>query len=91
MNTRLSGWSSGMTKKLALLLAFLGRPAWILLDEPLITLDEAGLAGLLDLIREYHQQSGTGFLVSSHQPMPKNGLPAIRNLMLINHSIHLIQ
>jgi len=91
LNTRLAGWSSGMTKKLALLLAFLGRPAWILLDEPLITLDEAGLGGLLDLIREYHVGSGAGFLLSSHQPLPEKGLPVVRDLILSNCSIELIQ
>jgi ABC-2 type transport system ATP-binding protein len=91
LNTRLAAWSSGMTKKLALLLAFLGRPGWITLDEPLITLDEAGLAGLFILIREYHDQYDTGFLLSSHQPLPQNTLPATRNLILTNRSIELIQ
>lgn len=91
LSTRLAGWSSGMTKKLALLLAFLGRPAWIILDEPLITLDEGALAGLLDLIQEYNHRYGTSFLISSHQPLPENALSAIRNLILVNRSIELIQ
>lgn len=90
VGTRLAGWSSGMTKKLALLLAFLGRPAWILLDEPLITLDEPGLAGLLTLIGEYRDQYGAGFLLSSHQPLPAGRLPGTRNLILTNRSIRLI-
>lgn len=90
INTRLSGWSSGMIKKLALLLAFLGRPAWITLDEPLITLDENGLTGLLALIREYHDQYGAGFLLSSHQPLPGSRLRSTQNLILVNQSIKLI-
>ncbi len=32
-------WSAGMCKKISLLLAFIGRPALILLNEPLVTLD----------------------------------------------------
>jgi len=89
LNTRITGWSSGMIKKLALLLAFLGRPAWITLDEPLITLDESGLTGLLALICEYHDQYGTGSLLSSHQPLPAR-LPSTKSLILVNRSIQLI-
>lgn len=90
LNTRLAGWSSGMIKKLALLLAFLGRPAWIALDEPLITLDESGLTGLLTLIREYRDQYDTGFLLSSHQPLPVS-LATTQNLILDRKSIRLIK
>jgi len=90
IDTRLAGWSSGMTKKLALLLAFLGRPVWILLDEPLITLDEPALIGLLALIGEYCDRYGAGFLLSSHQSLPAEPLPDIRSLILVNRSIQLI-
>jgi ABC-2 type transport system ATP-binding protein len=86
LNTRVAGWSSGMTKKLALLLAFLGRPALITLDEPLITLDEPGMTGLLHLIREFHDRYGTGFLLSSHQPVPS----ITRKIAFENKSIELI-
>jgi ABC-2 type transport system ATP-binding protein len=79
-----------MTKKLALLLAFLSNPAWILLDEPLITLDDAGMAALIALIREYHQDYGTGFLLSSHQPLPAGLLNGTRQVMLNRLTIKLI-
>ena len=88
LNTRLAGWSSGMTKKLSLLLAFLGQPALITLDEPLITLDEIGLQGLIDLIREYHDHYETSFLLSSHQPIPE-ALENTHQLTLENGSIQL--
>ncbi|HEY4108109.1 ABC transporter ATP-binding protein [Puia sp.] len=87
LNTRVATWSSGMTKKFALLLAFLGRPALVTLDEPLITLDEPGLTGLTALIREYHREYGTGFLLSSHQPVPAEAFPAVRPLTFEDHSI----
>lgn len=62
-------YSSGMLKKLALLLAFIGRPAYILLDEPLTTLDVDSLPTLSAWIAQQHQQQGTTFLLSSHQDL----------------------
>jgi ABC-2 type transport system ATP-binding protein len=60
-------YSSGMTKKLSLLLAFIGNTKLILLDEPLITLEDVFLPLLFSLIKE-RQARGTSFLLSSHQP-----------------------
>jgi ABC-2 type transport system ATP-binding protein len=90
LSTRVSTWSSGMTKKIALLLAFLGRPALLALDEPLITLDEAGTTELITLINEYHKRYETAFLLSSHQPIAAERLPGTRQLRLTNQSIQLI-
>jgi ABC-2 type transport system ATP-binding protein len=58
--------SSGMTKKVSLLLSFLGSPEIIVLDEPLITLDVDAQRTLLNLIDTTVNQ-GTLFLLSSHQ------------------------
>jgi ABC-2 type transport system ATP-binding protein len=69
-------YSSGMLKKLSLLLAFLGKPKFILLDEPLITIDTAALAVLYQWISDHHRQYGTGFLLSSHQILDGEILPA---------------
>ena len=60
-------YSSGMTKKLSLLLTFIGNTKLILLDEPLITLEDIFLPLLFALIKERKTQ-GTSFLLSSHQP-----------------------
>ncbi|RYY95843.1 MAG: ABC transporter ATP-binding protein [Chitinophagaceae bacterium] len=68
MQQRLGTWSSGMTKKLSLVLAFTGAPKWILLDEPLITLDAAAQATCLGLVARY-QAEGCSFLLSSHQEL----------------------
>ena len=54
--------SSGMLKKLSLLLAFLGTPTVIVLDEPLITLDAEARNILLSLINQYVQKYDTIFL-----------------------------
>ncbi len=67
LNYAVGTYSSGMTKKLSLLLAFIGDTKLILLDEPLITLEDVFLPLLFSLIKERHAQ-GTSFLLSSHQP-----------------------
>ena len=58
-------YSSGMLKKLSLLLAFLGQPQWILLDEPFTTLDMAAQQSLLSLIQQQYQ-AGISFILTSH-------------------------
>jgi ABC-2 type transport system ATP-binding protein len=64
--TKAGSYSSGMAKKLSLILAFIGRPKLILLDEPFITLDQQAIIDLQRLIKEY-VDSGISFLISSHQ------------------------
>lgn len=70
----LGAYSSGMLKKLSLMLAFMGTPDLILLDEPLITLDTVSLSVLYGWITERQQSQNTSFLLSSHQPLEQNTL-----------------
>ncbi len=69
-------YSSGMLKKLSLILAFTGMPKWILLDEPLITLDTSAVQVILQLIEQAYNQ-GISFLLTSHQDVafPDHSLP----------------
>jgi ABC-2 type transport system ATP-binding protein len=67
INAPVSTYSSGMLKKLSLVLAFLGHPEVILLDEPLITMDTAAVGVLYNWVREKNA-AGVSFLLSSHQP-----------------------
>ncbi|SEW51437.1 ABC transporter ATP-binding protein [Chitinophaga arvensicola] len=60
-------YSAGTTKKLSLVLSFIGNPALIVLDEPMITLDAEAFSVLCRFIPEKRRQSGTSFLMSSHQ------------------------
>src|SRR5688572_22716996 len=60
-------YSSGMLKKLSLAIAFLGSPKLIILDEPLITLDENAQKTLVGLIDEYIDKHEAIVLLSSHQ------------------------
>ena len=62
-------YSSGMMKKLSLALAFLGTPKVIILDEPLITLDEQTRAILITLIKEANEKNDIITLLSSHQSL----------------------
>ena len=59
-------YSSGMAKKLSLVLGFMGEPKLILLDEPLITLDTNSVQMLQHIIEDYYSR-GVAFLVTSHQ------------------------
>lgn len=59
-------YSSGMLKKTGLLLAFLGTPKWIVLDEPFTAIDHNSVDKLVQLVDDYHKNYGTSFLVSSH-------------------------
>lgn len=59
-------YSSGMLKKLSIVLAFLGKPDWIILDEPLITLDKEAQQIVTDMIVEKRAE-GVSFLFATHQ------------------------
>jgi ABC-2 type transport system ATP-binding protein len=77
VGSKTSTYSSGMGKKLSLVLGFIGNPKLILLDEPLITLDEASLATLKRLIEEYYNK-GVTFVITSHQEIEFAGFDPMR-------------
>lgn len=79
-------YSSGMTKRISLVTAFLGSPRVILLDEPLVTLDVASVDILLLKIKTA-TQSGTQFIITSHQPLYTQALPDITELHLKNQQL----
>lgn len=79
-------YSSGMLKKLSLLLAFMGKPVWILLDEPFTTLDQASQNALCQLIVEKHAQ-GTSFLLTSHHDIETSQLHFTRVFTLVDKKL----
>lgn len=85
--TPISSWSDGMIKKLSLVLAFLGDPALLVLDEPLVTLDSISVALLYQMIRD-HRRRGCSFLLTSHQDIDKTALPLDKTLLIRDQSIH---
>ena len=74
MHTPVGTYSSGMLKKTSLIMAFLGQPTLILLDEPLVTLDVASTQTVASMINDARQR-GVSFLLSSHQAMEIAQLP----------------
>ena len=89
MHNPVSTYSSGMLKKLSLLLAFTGNPVLILLDEPLITIDKPALAVLYDLIRMYREK-GVTFFITSHQPLDRQELPVNGTLRVADKNVTLV-
>ncbi|MCF0058045.1 hypothetical protein LXL81_19930 [Dyadobacter sp. CY356] len=78
--------SSGMVKKVSLVVAFLGNPSVIILDEPLITIDKEARMALFDLIENYHAK-GVTFLISSHQLFQQEGLRVTDSFALKNKNL----
>lgn len=81
-------FSSGMLKKLSLVIAFLGNPHVILLDEPLITLDNDATLILIDLIKEAVAKE-VMFILSSHQNLEQNQLPITATYRIEHQTLHL--
>lgn len=83
---KLGGYSSGMLKKLSLVLAFIGKPNVILLDEPLITLDANSVSTICQIINRCYQ-SGISFIIASHQPVQTDQLSFTGTLVAENRIV----
>ncbi len=88
MHQKTSTYSSGMLKKLSLVLAFIGNPTLVLLDEPLIALDVAAVEVLQAAIRQYNQ-TGVSFIITSHQLFNNELISCTTNLLLQEKSLQL--
>ena len=75
-------YSSGMVKKLSLILAFIGQPKVILLDEPLVTLEDHSIPILTELISDYQQNKQVTFLITSHQLLEHYSLGNIKTILV---------
>ena len=60
-------WSQGMRQRLGVAQALLGRPDYLILDEPANGLDPEGIALLRRLLARLAREEGCGVLLSSHQ------------------------
>jgi ABC-2 type transport system ATP-binding protein len=83
LTQKISGYSSGMLKKLSLICALLGDAELYILDEPLITIDAASATKLYELISKKTEQ-GKSFLLSSHQEMNAEKL-SVKEIFKIEH------
>lgn len=80
-------YSSGMLKKVAIISAFLGNPELIILDEPLITIDVQSVGIVYELVKEFHEEKGVNFLLSSHQDFIFENLPVLHSYQVENQTI----
>lgn len=83
-------YSSGMLKKLSLLLAFIGKPQWILLDEPFTTLDHASQQALEQLIVNTHQQKNIAFILTSHHDIEASHIAFTNVFRIINQELTVV-
>jgi ABC-2 type transport system ATP-binding protein len=88
IDNRIETYSSGMVKKLSLALAFLGQPKLILLDEPLITLEDAALPLLYQLMRD-RAMEGASFMVTSHQALAEHDLVLTSKIVVENQTVRI--
>lgn len=86
MQQKTSTYSSGMLKKLSLVLAFIGNPTLVLLDEPLIALDVAAVDVLQSAISQYHR-AGVSFIITSHQLFNNELISSTTSLLLQEKSL----
>lgn len=87
INSPVGTYSSGMLKKLSILLAFIGKPRFILLDEPLVTVEHSFLPHIYQLIHQYHREKQVGFLISSHQPLDNKHFSGYATLTVANQTV----
>jgi ABC-type multidrug transport system ATPase subunit len=64
-NRRVEDFSGGMTQRLGLAVALMGRPRLILADEPTAALDPTGALGIRDVLQQL-RRDGCTILFSSH-------------------------
>jgi ABC-2 type transport system ATP-binding protein len=89
MNNPIGSYSSGMLKKTSLVMAFLGNPQLILLDEPLITIDKKSVHNMYELVNSYHKEKGVTFLLSSHQDFELDEITVSNSYLVQNKTVTL--
>ena len=75
-----------MIKRLSLVLAFLGNPKLVLLDEPFNALDTKAIETLKNMILQFHE-NGVDFILVSHQDIDHLGVRIDACFMVQNHTI----
>ncbi len=82
--------SGGQQQRVAIARALLGKPAFLLADEPTGNLDATTGSEIIDLLLEYQKKFNMGLIICSHDPMIINRLDhvvSLRDGQLIEGSI----
>lgn len=90
LETPVGEYSSGMVKKLSLILAFIGTPSLIILDEPLTTLDAKSAIYLGEWIKKISATNTCTFLFSSHQDVETYSLEYDCRIEIANSTAQVI-
>lgn len=85
-NKPIGTYSSGMIKKVSLVLAFIGQPKIILLDEPLITIDANAVTTICSIINDSYKK-GVSFIITSHQAVQSEQLAFTGRLSAENKTL----
>ncbi|HYV94167.1 MAG TPA: ABC transporter ATP-binding protein [Chitinophagales bacterium] len=80
-------YSTGMLKKLSIVLAFIGRPSVLLLDEPLITIDKGSVHFIYDLMHDFLNQQHGVLIFTSHQTPVETDLPGLKKVNLMDEKL----
>lgn len=67
LNKKVGDYSLGMKQRLALAIALLSKPKFLMLDEPMNGLDPTGVHELREELRNMVERDGMSLLISSHQ------------------------
>jgi ABC-2 type transport system ATP-binding protein len=66
-NKKVKNFSFGMKQRLALAQAFIAEPELLILDEPFVGLDPAGICDMKDFLKTIIKEKKTSIIFSSHQ------------------------
>lgn len=62
-----AGFSFGMKQRVALAIALIAEPSFLLLDEPFVGLDQVGIKRLINILQTWSKNREVSMIISSHQ------------------------